>query len=68
MAQKKEIKKNLKIRDLKPKKDAKGGMIVGGGGGGGSHGIHGVTGGHQVTGPGGHGVTSPGGHGMDLRY
>jgi hypothetical protein len=65
MAQRKEAKK-IKVRDLTPKKDAKGGMIVGGGGGG-SHGIHGVTGGHQVTGPGSHGVTSPGGgHGPDL--
>jgi hypothetical protein len=59
MAQRKETKKNVKVRDLKPKKDAKGGMMVGGGGGG-SHGIHQVTGGS-------HGVTSPGGgRGMDL--
>jgi hypothetical protein len=54
MAQKKETKKNLKIRDLKPKKDAKGG---------GTHvfGQHQQTSGHQITGPGGgHGITRPG--------
>ncbi len=28
MAQRKETKKNIKVRDLKPKKDAKGGVIV----------------------------------------
>jgi hypothetical protein len=27
MAQKKEAKKNIKVRDLKPKKDAKGGRV-----------------------------------------
>jgi hypothetical protein len=61
MAQRKETKKNLKIRDLTPKKDAKGG---------GAHvfGQRQQTSGHGVTSPGGgHGVTSPGGgHGPDL--
>jgi hypothetical protein len=28
MAQRKETKKNIKVRDLKPKKDAKGGMCA----------------------------------------
>jgi hypothetical protein len=57
MAQRKEAKK-IKVRDLTPKKDAKGGMFVPPGGGG-NHGIHGVT--HQITGPGGgHGITRPG--------
>jgi hypothetical protein len=28
MAERKETKKNIKVRDLKPKKDAKGGVIV----------------------------------------
>jgi hypothetical protein len=58
MAQKKGTK-NIKVRDLKPKRDAKGGAVAGP-----SHGVtgpgHGVTGpGHGVTGP-GHGVTRPG--------
>jgi hypothetical protein len=53
MAQRKEAKK-IKVRDLKPKKDAKGG-------GRNYFGAHQQTSGHQVTGPGGgHGVTRPG--------
>jgi hypothetical protein len=28
MAQRKETKKNIKVRDLKPRKDAKGGVVV----------------------------------------
>ena len=28
MAQRKETKKNIKVRDLKPKKDARGGVMV----------------------------------------
>jgi hypothetical protein len=28
MAQRKETKKNIKVRDLKPRKDARGGVIV----------------------------------------
>ncbi len=30
MAQRKETKKSIKVRDLKPKKDAKGGRVPGG--------------------------------------
>jgi len=56
MAQRKESKKTIKVRDMKPKKDAKGGgpgHSVSGAG-------HGVTGaGHGVTGA-GHGVTGAG--------
>ena len=54
MAQRKETKKNIKVRDLKPKRDAKGGFTC--------YGAKGVTspgGGHGVTGA-GHGVTRPG--------
>ena len=39
-------KKKIKVRDLKPKKDAKGGFVLSGPG-------------HGVSGP-GHGVTRPG--------
>jgi hypothetical protein len=49
-------KKNIKVRDLKPKKDAKGGFSVAGPG----HQVAGPGGGHQVAGPGGgHQVTGP---------
>jgi len=52
MAQRKEAKK-IKVRDLKPKKDAKGGFTY--------QGPRPSAGGHQYTGPGGgHGVTRPG--------
>jgi hypothetical protein len=44
MAQKKETKKNLKVRDLKPKKDAKGG-------GRNYQGPRASGGGHQYDGP-----------------
>ena len=46
MAQRKETKKNIKVRDLKPKKDAKGGFAFMG-----SHKQQGPGGGHQITGP-----------------
>jgi hypothetical protein len=45
-------KKNIKVRDLKPKKDAKGGFAMTGP-------TRNATGAHGVTGP-GHGVTRPG--------
>ena len=52
MAQRKETKKNIKVRDLKPKRDAKGGVTC--------FAPKGVTGaGHGVSGA-GHGVTRPG--------
>jgi hypothetical protein len=44
--------KNIKVRDLKPKKDAKGGMLVAGSTG---HGIQGSTG-HGIQGSTGHGI------------
>jgi hypothetical protein len=48
MAQRKETKKTIKVRDLKPKKDAKGGFMMFG-----STRQHQITGGthHQQTGP-----------------
>jgi hypothetical protein len=50
---KKKTKKQIKVQDLKPSKDAKGGVVASGPG-------HQVSGpGHGVTGP-GHGVTRPG--------
>ena len=51
--------KHIKVRDLKPKKDAKGGMHVYGSTG---HGVTGSTG-HGVTGSTGHGITGSTGHG-----
>jgi hypothetical protein len=50
MAQRKETKKNIKVRDLKPKRDAKGGVTF--------YGPRQSGAGHQVTGA-GHGVTRP---------
>ncbi len=51
-------KKKIKVRDLKPKKDAKGGFLMAGSTKNTGPGAHGVTGpGHGVTGPGGHGTT-----------
>jgi hypothetical protein len=50
MAQRKETKKNLKVRDLKPKKDAKGGFAMT---------VSTKNAGHGVSGA-GHGVTRPG--------
>jgi hypothetical protein len=44
-------KKNIKVRDLKPKKDAKGGFVM--------TAPKNANTGHGVTGP-GHGVTRPG--------
>lgn len=55
MAQRKETKKNIKVRDLKPKRDAKGGFTLQGAG----HNPTGPGGSHGVTGA-GHGVTRPG--------
>ena len=54
MAQRKETKKNIKVRDLKPKRDAKGGVTCFA-----PKGVTGPGGSHGVTGP-GHGVTRPG--------
>ena len=51
MAKKKETKK-IKVRDLKPRKDAKGGMMR-------FAPTHQQSPGHSPTGP-GHGVTRPG--------
>jgi hypothetical protein len=50
MAQRKETKKNIKVRDLKPKKDAKGGFATN---------VSTKNAGHGVSGA-GHGVTRPG--------
>jgi len=51
MAQRKETKKNIKVRDLKPKKDAKGGSMH-------VFGARQQTSGHQITGA-GHQFTGP---------
>ena len=53
MAQRKETKKNIKVRDLKPKRDAKGGFTY--------QGPREQGAGKNPTGPGGgHGLTRPG--------
>jgi hypothetical protein len=52
MAQRKETKKQIKVRDLKPKKDAKGGV---------TRFSPGADGKNYAGAGGGHGVTSPGG-------
>ena len=49
--------KNVKVRDLKPKKDAKGGVVCYGS----THGVQGSTG-HGVQGSTGHGIQGSTGH------